>query len=271
MNELVIHLRQRCRYPWILLREMVVTDFKLKYQASLLGYLWTLLKPLAMFTILYVVFAVLLRFGEDIPFYAISLLFGLVIWAFFAEVTSNGLTSLVLRADLLRKVSFPRYVVVLSIGVSALITFGLNLIVIAVFMVVAQVPIGWRVFWLIPVFLELMALSAGGALYLSALYVRFRDMTYIWDVLLQAGFYATPIFYPLTMLPPDWARLALLNPMAQIIQDARYALISDQTLTIGQLYSTPWVRLVPIVLTLAILVSGLSFFRRRSPSFAEEA
>ena len=137
--ELSTARRQRYRYSLIILRAMVATDFKLRYQASVLGYVWSLLKPLALFTILYLVFANLLKIGASIPHYAVYLLLGIVIWGFFAETTTGGVSSLVMRADLLRKISFPRYVVVLSIGASALVSFGLNMIVIAFFLALARV------------------------------------------------------------------------------------------------------------------------------------
>jgi ABC-2 type transport system permease protein len=271
VNELLARLRLRYRYPLIILRAMVSTDFKLRYQASLLGYLWTLLKPLALFTILYMVFVRLLKIGASIPHYAIYLLFGIVIWGFFTEVTMQGVGSLVARADLLRKISFPRYVVVVSVGASAMISFGLSMVVIALFMGLARVPVRADVVWLVPLFFELAALSVSVAFFLSALFVRFRDMSYIWEVVLQAGFYAAPIIYPLSLVPPKYARFLLLNPMAQIIQDARYALVSDQTVTITQLYGTPWARAIPVGITLILVVASVVFFRRRSPSFAEEA
>lgn len=250
---------------------MVVTDFKVRYQASLLGYLWTLLKPLAMFSILYLVFVQLLKIGASIPHYAIYLLFGIVIWSFFVEATMQGLASLVQRAELLRKISFPRYVVVVSVGASAMINLGLNMVVIIFFLALARVPLRVDVLWLPLLFVELVALSVSLAFFLSALYVRFRDMTYIWEVLMQAGFYAVPIIYPLTLVPPKYARFLLLNPMAQIIQDARYALVSDQTQTMSQLFATPWARAVPVGITIILVVTSVVFFRRRSASFAEEA
>ncbi len=264
-------LHDRFRYPMILLRAMVRTDFKLRYQASVLGYLWTLLRPLALFTTLYLVFVQLLKIGAEIPYNAIYLLFGIVLWGFFAEVTNQGLASLVGRADLLRKIRFPRYVVVVAIVASALISFALSMVVIVVFMVFARVPISLDILWLPLLFVELVAFSLSFAFFLSALYVRYRDMSYIWEVALQAAFYATPIIYPLSMLPVRFAKLLMLNPMAQIIQDARYCLITDQTVTMTQLFGTPWVRIIPVSVTLVLAVASLGFFRRRSPYFAEEA
>jgi ABC-2 type transport system permease protein len=271
LKELLARLRLRYRYPRIILGAMVATDFKIRYQASLLGYLWTLLKPLAMFTILYIVFVQLLRIGASIPFNAVYLLFGIVIWGLFAEVTSQGLSSLVARADLLRKISFPRYVVVLSVCVSALISFGLSMVVLVLFLILARVPIRVDILWLPLLFVELVALSLSLAFFLSGLFVHLRDLSYIWEVVLQAGFYAAPIIYPLSMVPAKYARFLLLNPMAQIIQDARYALITDQTVTISQVFSTPWVRVIPVGIVLVLVVTSVAFFRRQSPSFAEEA
>jgi ABC-2 type transport system permease protein len=261
----------RYRYPLILMRAMVASDLKLRYQASALGYLWTLLRPLAIFTILYIVFVKFLRLGEDVPHYAIYLLFGIVAWGFFTEATGQSLTSIVVRAGLLRKVNFPRYVVILSVAAAVLISFVLNMVVIILFMAIMRVPVRLDVLWLIPLFLELVALSVSMSLFLSALYVRFRDLNYIWEVLMQAAFYATPILYPLTMVPPRYARILVLNPMAQIVQDARYVMVTDQTQTISQLYGTHWARAIPVVIVLALSVASVIFFRRRSRTFAEEA
>ena len=271
MPELVARLRLRYRYPGLILRAMVVTDFKLRYQASVLGYLWTLLKPLAIFTTLYIVFVQLLKIGASVPYNAIYLLFGIVVWSFFGEATSTGLASLVQRADLLRKISFPRYVVVMSVGVSAMITFGLSMLVIVLFMALARVPLTWNIFWLPLLFLELVLLSLAMALFLSAGFVRYRDLSYIWEVVLQAGFYACPIIYPLSMIPAKYAPYLLLNPMAQIIQDARYCLVTDQSITISQAFGDPWVRAIPVGVVLVLFVLAVAYFRRRSPHFAEEA
>ncbi|NLE10262.1 MAG: ABC transporter permease, partial [Actinobacteria bacterium] len=164
-----------------------------------------------------------------------------------------------------------RYVVVLSVGGSVLIGFVLNMLVIVLFMIILQVPVRLEVLWLPLLFVELVALSISLAFFLSALYVRFRDINYIWDVIMQAAFYAVPILYPLTLVPAKYARFLVLNPMAQIIQDARYVLITDQTQTISQLFGTPWARAIPVGITLVLAVTSVIYFRRRSSSFAEEA
>jgi ABC-2 type transport system permease protein len=145
------------------------------------------------------------------------------------------------------------------------------MLVIVFFMALLRVPVRLDVLWLPFLFLELVALSISLAFFLSALYVRFRDLNYIWEVCMQAAFYAVPILYPLTLVPAKYARILVLNPVAQIIQDARYVLVTPQTETISQLYSTPWVRVIPVGITLILVVTSVVYFRRRSRSFAEEA
>jgi ABC-2 type transport system permease protein len=271
MTELIQRVRLHYRYPLVILGAMVTTDLKLRYQASVLGYLWTLLKPLALFSILYMVFVQLLRIGVNVPYYPVYMLFGIVLFQLFGEMTGQGLPILVARAELLRKIRFPRYVIVLSVGASVLITFSLNMVVIVIFMAIMGVPVRVEVLWLPLIVLELVVLALSMALLLSALYVRFRDLSYIWEVVLQAAFYAAPIIYPLSLVPSEYARFLLLNPLAQIIQDARYALITEQTETISTLFASPWVRLIPLGIIAVLAVVSVTYFRHRSPDFAEEA
>jgi len=260
----------RYQYAWILLRQLVITDFKLRYQGSILGYLWSLLKPLALFSILYVVFVRFLRFGGNVPYFAIYLLLGVVLWSYFVEVTSQSLTAIVSRGDLLRKLNFPRYVIVLSVAASALINLALNLLVVFFFMFLARVPIGPQMALLPILILELFAFAVALGFLLSALYVRFRDLSYIWEVGLQAAFYATPIIYPLNIVPEKIAKLLLLNPLAQIIQDSRYAVVTPQSPTISSTYGAEWPRLIPVVITLVAVIIAASYFRKMSRYFAEE-
>lgn len=266
-------IRSKYRYSFILLRQLVITDFKLRYKGSVLGYVWSLLKPLALFAVLYVVFIHFLRFGADIPFFAVSLLLGIVLWSYFVEVTSQGLSSIVGRGDLMRKLSFPRYVIVVAGSFSALINLAINLVVVGIFIVLNGVELTWSALWIIPLVLQLFVLGLAFAFLLSALYVRFRDMSHIWELLLQAGFYATPIIYPITMviaISPTAAQILMLNPIAQIIQDVRASVVWADTPTITTLFGNPYMHLVPIAFTVILaIISGL-YFRKRSANFAEE-
>lgn len=266
-------LKERYRYSAIILKQLVVTDFKLRYKGSVLGYLWTLLRPLALFAVLYVVFVNFLRFGDDIPHYPIYLLLGVVLWNYFVEVTVNGVTSIVGKGDLMRKLSFPRYVVVIAGSVSALINLAINLLVVLVFVFINGVDLTWNIVWLPLVIIELFVLSLGMSFLLSALYVRFRDINYVWEVLVQAGFYLTPILYPLTMVEKfsEFAsKFLLLNPMAQIIQDARYTLVTPQTDTVYSVFAGSGYWLIPFAVVLFITASSAIYFRKKSPTFAEE-
>ncbi len=270
-------LISKYRYSWILLRELVKTDFKLRYQGSMLGMAWSVLKPLMLFAVMYVVFVRFLRFGAGIPHFAVSLLLAQTLWAFFQEATSQGMQAIVGRGDLLRKLKFPKYIVVVSSTVSALINLVISLFVVLIFMIVNGVEFRPIILLFPFVIIELYLFSLGVALLLSTLFVRFRDIGHIWDVIMQAWFYATPIIYPLTQLiNVGWLSIAklilMLNPIAQIIQDARYLVVTTQTETIwGLVGQQCWLlKLIPLLIIAIVLLVGVTVFRRRSPYFAEE-
>lgn len=267
-------LTQKYRYSVILLKELVITEFKLRYQGSALGYLWSLLRPLFLFVILYFVFVHFLRIGSDIPHWPVALLLGIVLWNFFAEITNNGLTSVVNRGDVIRKINFPKYVILLASSISAFINLLLNLVVIGIFMVINGVDISWSAL-LAPFFIiEIFVFALGLSLILSTVYVRLRDMNYIWEIIMQALFYASAIIYPLAMViekSPEIAKAMLLNPVAQAIQDTRHTLVSDHNptlyaLTDGNLF----ISVAPHVLVALTIVIGAWMFKRHSPNFAED-
>ena len=236
-----------------------------------MGYVWSLLRPLLLFVILYLVFARLLKVGGDIPHYPVYLLLGIVLWNYFAEVTSGSVGAIVGKGDFLRKINFPKYVIILAGSFSAFINLLLNFVVIAIFMIVGHVDIGWHALLIIPLIAELFIFAIAVAFFLSALFVRFRDVSYIWEVVMQAAFYATPILYPLTRVPHQFAKYLILNPMAQIIQDSRYVLVTRKTQTIYQVFGgDKWIWLIPVGLTILIVVLASAYFRKRSKFFAEE-
>ncbi|MEX1995449.1 MAG: ABC transporter permease, partial [Candidatus Saccharimonadales bacterium] len=181
-----------------LLAELVRTDFKLRYQGSVLGYMWTILRPLFLFAILYLVFDKFLGLGRGVPHFPVYLLMGIVIWTFFDEMTSRSLTSIVGRGSLIRKIRIPRWMIIFSSSISALINVGINLVVLAAFMYLNEVDLRWTILLLPLVLIQVYILALGLALFLSAVYVKFRDISYIWEVITRAGFYATPIIYPIS-------------------------------------------------------------------------
>ena len=257
----------------ILLKELTKTDFKLRYQGSVLGYLWALLRPLMMFAILYIVFAKLLRFGGDIPHYPVYLLTGTVLWSFFTECTSQGIQAMIQRGDLIRKISFPKYIVVVSTTFTALINLLINMGVVIIFALLNGVTpsLSWL---LVPVLvLELYCLSLGISFLFGAINVKFRDIASIWEVLIQALFYAVPIIYPITMVANSSvlaAKLILLNPIAQVIQDVRYNLITTEAVTTWNYLGNPFLMAIPVVIVIIVLAWGSVYFRKKSKFFAEE-
>ncbi|MDO4759833.1 MAG: ABC transporter permease [Candidatus Saccharibacteria bacterium] len=257
----------------VLLRELTKTDFKLRYQGSVLGYLWALLKPLLMFAILYVVFVKFFKWGGDIPHYAVYLLTGTVMWNFFMESTNQGIHAIVMRGDLLRKISFPKYIVVVSATLTAVINVLINLVVIIIFALINGVTpsLSWL---LVPLsILELYVLSLGIAFLLGAINVKYRDISSIWEVFTQALFYAVPIIYPISMVAATSqkaAKILLLNPIAQSIQDIRYNLVTDQTITAWNYIHREWICIIPIILVVVVTFLAALYFRKKSKFFAEE-
>jgi len=265
-------LRERYRYSIILLRELVKTDFKLRYEDSVLGMAWSALRPLMLFGVMYVVFVHFLKFGAGIPFFAVSLLLAIVLWTFFQETTSQGMRSIVDRGSILRKINIPKYVIVVSTSLSALINLGINLVIVLIFAIISGVHFTPMALLIIPLLIELYIFALAVAMILSALYVKFRDLAHIWDVVMQAMYFAMPVFYPLSMvmhMNMTAAKVMLLNPMAQIIQDARKVLTYNQTETVWGLFNFVPYMLIPLVLVAVLAVIAVLYFRQASKRFTE--
>lgn len=255
-----------------LLSELVRTDFKLRYQGSVLGYAWSLLRPLLLFVILYVVFVKVLKSGGGIPHFPVYLLLGIVIWNFFTEMTQQSLGSIVGRGDLIRKIRIPRWIIIFSSSISAVISLLLNLVVVIIFMFINHVGIQETALLLPLILLEVYIFALGLSLFLSAAFVKFRDIVYIWEVVLQAGFYLTPILYSLSVIHNvTFQKLLLINPMAQAIQDARYALVTHNSLLItpSRVFDGGWYMLIPFAIVGLVLIGGTAYFKSQANSFAE--
>lgn len=292
MKNLVERLQKKYRYALVVFRELVKTDFQLRYQGSFLGMAWSVLKPLMLFGVMYVIFVRFLKFTDGTPTFPISLLCGTCLWSFFSESTNMGLRSIVNRGDLLRKIHFPNYIIVAATTMGSLISLGLSLLVVIVFGFFAHAHYTWRVLLVPFSIVQLYCLGLGVSLILATLYVYFRDVAHIWEVVLQAMFYAIPIIYPLSMVAtnyPVFAKLLLLNPVAQTIMDIRHNLLSPEyvptiwtdTENLGgagvapdmpsgwQWLNSPVVSLIPYVLTVVVLWIGIHLFRKYSQKFAE--
>ena len=280
MNQVENRLKKRYGYAWIVLKGLVKTDFKLRYQGSFLGVLWSVLKPLLLFVVMYFVFARFLRMTDGTPTYPVVLLAGISSWQFVTESVNTGLRSIVDRGDLLRKIHFPNYIVVVSATVGALISYAINLLVVLVFAVALRVNFTWWALLLPLNIIELYAVTLAMTLIMATMYAYFRDIAHIWEVLQQLIFYAMPIIYPLSLVSEKggvmkiFAKLELLNPIAQSIQDIRHNLIdAEKQQTIWTMYGNSVIgwcgKFFPLVFTAVLLWFAVWLFRRNSRKFAE--
>jgi ABC-2 type transport system permease protein len=261
------------RRLWNLARTLAATDWKVRFFGSVLGYVWSLLRPLLLFGILYVVFSEIVGVGEGAVAYPIQLLSAIVLFFFVGEVTGACLTSLVDRETLVRKVGFPRIVVPLSVWLIALANLALNAIVLVVFLALQEVEPRWS--WLlVPIPVVLLAVGALGiGMLLSALYVRFRDVRPIWDVVLQAAFYATPILYPVERViefSQTAATIAMMNPLAALIQETRHLLLGPGVPSAGEAIGGTELLLVPLGILVALSATGVWLFTATARTAAED-
>lgn len=253
-----------------ILRVIAGTEFKLKYTDSALGYVWSIAKPMALFSVLYVVFGRFFKLGVGFEDYPLYLLIGIVLWTFFVDASTTTLTSLVARGSLLRKLTFPRLIIPVSVTLTSAITFAVNLIPLAVF--VAWNRLVPRVEWLllVPLVAELFVFTLGVSLILATLFVRFRDIGQLWELTSQLLFYGSPIIIPVGFLPPWSQPIAFLNPFVQIMQDVRAVLMYDtEVVTATSRLPDVGGRLAPILIAFATLLVGLYLFKREAPWFAE--
>lgn len=251
---------------------LATTDFKVRYFGSVLGYLWSLMRPLMFFGVIFVVFNYVFSFGRKVPHYPVYLLTSIVLWTYFVETTTASVTSLVGREGMLRKMRFPRLVIPLSVGLTALFNLGMNMIAVVVFALATGVYPRWS--WLeMPVIILLFTtLAVGVGMLLSALYVRFRDVQPIWDVISQALFYASPVIYT-TAQYKGLVRLALVNPIASLLTQMHAAFVGG---TLGHPARTAAAEigggirlLIPLGIIFGTFVLGFWVFNREAPRIAE--
>jgi len=191
---------------------------------------------------------------------------------FFSEATINGLQSIISRGDLIRKINFPKYIIVISGTISALINLCINLLVVFAFILINGVSISFESILIIPLVMELYAFCLAVAFLLAAANVKLRDIGYLWEIFLQAFFYATPILYPLGMVITQSklaAKLIMLNPVAQVIQDARYVLVTHDSVSTYQLFGLTWKMFIPFIIVIVSITVAALYFKNNSKNFAE--
>ena len=250
---------------------LAVLDFRLKFFGSVLGYLWQLMKPLLLFGVMLFVFTKAVRLGGGVTQYPVVLLQGIVLFTLFSECTGGAVSSVVEREGLVRKIAFPRLVIPLSVVLTAYFNLLLNFLAVLVFLLARGVDPRWSWLELIPLVVFLGVFATGLAMILSSLFVRYRDVRPIWEVVLQAIFYGSAIFYAIETIPSaKLQHLIMCNPLAAVVQQARHAVIDPGAPTAGQAIGGDIRLLIPIGITLLAAVLGFWLFNREAPRIAEE-
>jgi ABC-2 type transport system permease protein len=249
-----------------------VTEFKRVYFGTVLGYLWSLIRPLMLFGILLLVFTQVFKVGsEHVEHYAVLLLMGIVLFTFFQESTTNAVTSVVSQEGVVRKTQFPRLVIPLATVLTGLFNLGLNLVIIVVFLIAFGVDPTWT--WLLFPFpiAFLFVLTAAVSMGLSVLYVRFRDIAIIWIVVAQVLWYATPILYPVDFKGETFERLMMVNPIAVILEQMRVWILAEPSAPTAVEAAHGWLGLLPAAaIFVAVCVFGAWIFTREAPRIAED-
>jgi ABC-type polysaccharide/polyol phosphate export permease len=248
-------------YCWRLFATLTWTNFKMRYYGSILGYVWSLLKPLTLFGVLYFVYSFV--FKQTAPHYKLFLLLGIMLWDFFAQATMAGMNGFIGNYQMIRKVYLPRIILVLSSISASFIGLFFNLIVFATFAYLDHVELHWKMLWFLPLLAAFYLLVTGIGLILSIIVVKVRDMLSVWEVLLQLGFWLTPIIYPMSMVPENYRFFMFLNPVAGILTYSRYVLVGIGGLTrVGYCYV--------LGISLVAFLAGLAVFKWKEGEMVED-
>lgn len=248
-----------------LLYIIAVTEFKRTYFGTVLGYLWSLCRPLLLFAVLLVVFTHLTRFSH-VAHYPLLLLTGIVLFGFFQEATITAVPSIVSQEGIVRKTQFPRLVIPLAVVLTSVFNLGPNLLVLFIFLLGFGITPMWTWLLLPALLVVLLVLTVAVAMLLSSLYPRYRDVAIIWAVVSTALFYATPVLYPIERLHGVVATLVACNPLTPILELARRWLIDPA----APIRTGPIEVIVPIVLYIAICLAAVRVFNREAPRIAEQ-
>lgn len=250
---------------------LATTEFKRTYFGTVLGYVWSLMRPLMLFGVLLFVFTQVFRIGHDLPDYPVLLLLGIVNFTLFQEATQNAVTSVATHEGVVRKTQFPRLVIPLSTVLTSCFNFLLNSVVVFIFILAWGVEPRWT--WLLFPFAvgALLLLTCTVSMLLSVLYVRFRDVAIIWIVLSQVLFYGTPVLYPIERLRnPTIEHILMLNPLAVIFQQVRVWVLEPGAPTAAEVAGGKWHLLPAVAIYVAICTFAVWYFQREAPRVAED-
>jgi ABC-2 type transport system permease protein len=253
-----------------LLYLLALTEFKRTYFGTMLGYLWSLARPLMIFGVLLAVFTQVFRIGSEVPHYPVLLLFNIVLFGFFQEATGAAVTSLVSQESIVRKTQFPRLVIPLAVVLTSAFNLGLNMVVVFGFLLASGVTPLWT--WLLfPLVLALLlGITAAVAMLVSSLYPRFRDMVIIWTVLSTVLFYGSPVLYPIEKVPGTLQDVLLLNPFTSLLELARKWMIDPSAPGPAAVAGSDVILLAPVAIYVLVCLLAAWFFAREAPRIAEE-
>ena len=244
-----------------LIKNLVASDLKVKYQSSILGFAWSMLNPLLMMLVLYAVFNNIFRFEQE--HFALYLLIGIIAWRFLANGTMTAMSSIVGKPSLVTKIFIPREVLTFSMTMSAFISSILEFAVLIPLLLILGVSLSFTVLLFPVIHILFFVMVYGVSLVLASLYVYYRDLNQIWDILLQVGFYLAPVIYPLSLVPEKYIFYYMLNPVTRLMVMYRDILLYN---TIPSALDF----LIVAMCGMVFLVFGTIIFKKLSPRFAEE-
>jgi ABC-2 type transport system permease protein len=254
-----------------LLWVMAVSEFKLTFHGTSLGYAWSLIRPLLMFGVLLAVFTQVFRFGDSVQHYPALLLLNIMLFTLFAEATQRAVTSVVAREQIVRRAQFPRLVIPLSIVLTEVLDLSLNLAAVFIFLLVYGIDPTWTWLLLPVLILGLLIITTAVSMIVSALYPRFRDTLLIWTVLSTVLFYATPVLYPIGVAPEQFRHVLQLNPLTPIFEQAQKWIIDPSAPgATGAASGAEYLLVASFAILVGLCAAAIWIFNREAPRIAEE-
>jgi ABC-2 type transport system permease protein len=254
---------------WELLWLTSVTEFRVRYANTFLGYVWTIVRPLIFFGVIFLVMREVLRFGEGVENYALMLVLGIVLFQYFQEATARGVRCVSAREGMVRKMQFPRIIIPLSVSLTAAFTLLLNLLaVIPLFLIAGLDP---RPSWLLlsVVILLLILFTTALTMILSVAYVRSEDTAQGWTLISRMLFYASPVLYPIELVPESLRWIVAANPLAPLLEQARVWVIDAGAPTAVEAAGVIGGVVVPLGILVFTTIFALWLFEREAPRVAE--
>ncbi len=245
-----------------LVRQMTVRAITVRYKRSVLGIAWTMLNPLLTMLVMTVVFSSIFRF--EIPHYSVYVLAGLIFWNFFSFTTRQGMADMLASGDLLRRIYIPRTIFVVSGALTGLVNLAISLIPMALIMLITRSPLSWAVL-ILPVSILIVSLFAFGvALILASSAMFFPDISPMYDVLLVILMYATPVMYPVAIIPEAWRWLVNLNPLTHLLLLFRQPIFEGSLPTLVEFGIAAGISVITLLL-------GWVLFTRKADEYAYRA